>query len=66
MSRWPRPSTVGETQETADFFYGYAAELERNQAYDRPLPDDPLPGQRAWCRGIRSACRVVLLLGGGI
>ena len=29
-----------------------AAELERNQAYDRPLPDDPLPGYRSRNRSV--------------
>ncbi len=47
-----RMESLGETQETADFFYGYAAELERNQAYDRPLPDDPLPGYRSRNRSV--------------
>ena len=38
-----RMESLGETQETADFFTGYAAEFERNQGYDLVLPDDPLP-----------------------
>ena len=43
-----RMEALGETQETADFFSGYARELERNQAYDqvaarRPARRLPLP-----------------------
>jgi acyl-CoA reductase-like NAD-dependent aldehyde dehydrogenase len=38
-----RMESLGETQETADFFSGYAAEYQRNDFYDRALPDDPLP-----------------------
>ncbi len=47
-----RMEALGETQETADFFSGYAAEVERNQAYDHVLPDDPLPGFRSHNRSI--------------
>jgi len=47
-----RMEALGETQETADFFSGYAAELERNEGYDRALPDDPLPGYRSHNRSI--------------
>jgi acyl-CoA reductase-like NAD-dependent aldehyde dehydrogenase len=47
-----RMEALGETQETADFFSGYAAELERNQAYDRVLPDDPLPSHRSHNRSV--------------
>ena len=38
-----RMESLGETQETADFFSGYADEYERNEFFDRALPDDPLP-----------------------
>ena len=37
-----RMESLGEAQETADFFSGYAAEFEKNRFYDRVLPDDPL------------------------
>jgi len=47
-----RMEALGETQETADFFSGYAAELERNEGYDRVLPDDPLPGYRSHNRSV--------------
>ena len=47
-----RMEALGETQETADFFSGYAAEVERNEAYDHVLPDDPLPGFRSHNRSI--------------
>jgi acyl-CoA reductase-like NAD-dependent aldehyde dehydrogenase len=47
-----RMEALGETQETADFFSGYAAEYERNDAYDEVLPDDPLAGFRSHNRSI--------------
>jgi 1-pyrroline-5-carboxylate dehydrogenase len=37
-----RMEAIGEVQETADFFYCYCDDFERQQAFDRPLPDDPL------------------------
>ncbi len=37
-----RMESLGETQETADFFSVYAAEFEKNRGYDLTLPDDPL------------------------
>jgi acyl-CoA reductase-like NAD-dependent aldehyde dehydrogenase len=39
-----RMEALGETQETADFFNGYADEFERSRSFDRPLPNDPLTG----------------------
>ena len=39
-----RMEALGEAQETVEFYTGYADEFERNQGYDRPLPDDPLEG----------------------
>jgi acyl-CoA reductase-like NAD-dependent aldehyde dehydrogenase len=47
-----RMEALGETQETADFFSGYAAEYERNDAYDKVLPDDPLAGFRSHNRSV--------------
>jgi len=47
-----RMESLGEAQETADFFTGYAAEFERNQGYDLALPDDPLPDYRSHNRTI--------------
>ena len=47
-----RMEALGETQETADFFSGYAAEYERNGFYDHVLPDDPLPGWRSHNRSV--------------
>jgi acyl-CoA reductase-like NAD-dependent aldehyde dehydrogenase len=47
-----RMEALGETQETADFFSGYAAELERNGGYDKVLPDDPLTGYRSHNRSV--------------
>ena len=44
--------SLGETQETADFFTGYASEFERNQGYDLALPDDPLPDFRSHNRTV--------------
>jgi acyl-CoA reductase-like NAD-dependent aldehyde dehydrogenase len=47
-----RMESLGETQETADFFTGYAAEFERNRGYDLALPDDPLPDYRSHNRTV--------------
>ena len=47
-----RMEALGETQETADFFAGYAAEYERNGYYDHVLPDDPLAGYRSHNRSV--------------
>ncbi|HEX9190224.1 MAG TPA: aldehyde dehydrogenase family protein, partial [Vicinamibacteria bacterium] len=47
-----RMEALGETQETADFFSGYAGELERNGYYDHVLPDDPLTGYRSHNRSM--------------
>ena len=47
-----RMEALGETQETADFFSGYAAEFERNEFYDHALPDDPLRGFRSHNRSV--------------
>jgi 1-pyrroline-5-carboxylate dehydrogenase len=47
-----RMEALGEAQETADFFAGYAGELERAAGYDQPLPDDPLPGFRSRNRSV--------------
>ena len=33
---------LGETQETADFFYAYCDDFERQHGFDRALPNDPL------------------------
>ncbi len=38
-----RMESLGEVQETADFFYCYCDDFENNQGFDHPLPDDPLP-----------------------
>jgi acyl-CoA reductase-like NAD-dependent aldehyde dehydrogenase len=47
-----RMESLGETQETADFFSVYAAELERNRGYDVELPDDPLADYRSHNRSV--------------
>ena len=47
-----RMEALGEAQETADFFTGYAAELERANGYDQALADDPLPGYRSSNRSV--------------
>jgi 1-pyrroline-5-carboxylate dehydrogenase len=47
-----RMEAIGEVQETADFFYCYCDDFERQQAYDRPLPDDPLPDFRSHNRSV--------------
>jgi 1-pyrroline-5-carboxylate dehydrogenase len=47
-----RMESLGEAQETADFFTGYADELERARGYEHALPDDPLPGFRSRNRSV--------------
>jgi acyl-CoA reductase-like NAD-dependent aldehyde dehydrogenase len=47
-----RMESLGETQETADFFTVYAEDLEKNEGYDRALADDPLPGWRSHNRSV--------------
>ncbi len=37
-----RMEALGETQETADFFYAYCDDFERQNGFDRVLPNDPL------------------------
>jgi len=37
-----RMEALGETQETADFFYAYCDDFERQHGFDRALPNDPL------------------------
>ncbi len=38
-----RMESLGEAQETADFFKLYADDMERNNGFEHELPDDPLP-----------------------
>ncbi len=38
-----RMEALGEVQETADFFYCYCDEFERQHGFEHALPDDPLP-----------------------
>jgi 1-pyrroline-5-carboxylate dehydrogenase len=47
-----RMEGLGEAQETADFFSGYAAEFERCRGYELAMPDDPLPGWRSHNRSL--------------
>jgi 1-pyrroline-5-carboxylate dehydrogenase len=47
-----RMESLGEAQETADFFRGYAADFERNNGFDRALPDDPLDGWASHNRSV--------------
>jgi acyl-CoA reductase-like NAD-dependent aldehyde dehydrogenase len=47
-----RMESLGETQETADFFRGYADEFERNHGFDHVMPDDPLPDFRSHNRSV--------------
>ncbi len=47
-----RMEGLGEAQETADFFWGYAEDFERNEGYDRVLPDDPVAGFRSRNRSV--------------
>ncbi len=47
-----RLEAIAETQEVADFFYGYATDFETNGGYDRVLPDDPLKDFRSHNRSV--------------
>src|SRR5256884_1715260 len=47
-----RMEALGEVQETADFFNLYADDFVRQNGFDRPLPDDPLPGFRSRNRSV--------------
>ena len=47
-----RMEALGETQETADFFSGYADDFERNQGFDHTMPDEPLPDFRSHNRSV--------------
>ncbi|HVW68841.1 MAG TPA: aldehyde dehydrogenase family protein [Steroidobacteraceae bacterium] len=47
-----RMEALGETQEAADFFNGYADEFERAEGFVRPLPDDPLAGYASHNRSV--------------
>lgn len=47
-----RMEALGETQETADFFSGYARDFEANDYFDRVLPDDPVAGYRSHNRSV--------------
>ncbi|MGQ0833383.1 MAG: aldehyde dehydrogenase family protein [Gammaproteobacteria bacterium] len=37
-----RMEALGEAQETADFFYAYCDDFERQRGFDQVLPNDPL------------------------
>ena len=39
-----RMESLGEVQETADLFSWYCDQMEANEGFDRPLPNDPLAG----------------------
>src|SRR5213595_1637028 len=47
-----RMEALGEAQETADFFNLYADDFVRQNGFDHPLPDDPLPGFRSRNRSV--------------
>jgi len=47
-----RMEALGEVQETADFFNLYADDYVQQNGFDRPLPDDPLPGFRSRNRSV--------------
>src|SRR5438445_598886 len=47
-----RMEALGEVQETADFFNLYADDFIRQNGFDHPLPDDPLPGFRSRNRSV--------------
>jgi 1-pyrroline-5-carboxylate dehydrogenase len=43
---------LGEVAEVSAFFDLYAQQMEDNAGYDRPLPDDPLPGFKSRNRSV--------------
>jgi acyl-CoA reductase-like NAD-dependent aldehyde dehydrogenase len=47
-----RMEALGETQETADFFRGYAADFAKYGGFDRALSDDPVAGFRSRNRSV--------------
>src|SRR5437868_13949907 len=47
-----RMEALGDVQETADFFNLYADDFIRQNGFDHPLPDDPLPGFRSRNRSV--------------
>jgi acyl-CoA reductase-like NAD-dependent aldehyde dehydrogenase len=47
-----RMEALGEVQETADFFNFYADDFLAHNAFDHPLPDDPLPDFRSRNRSV--------------
>ena len=47
-----RMEALGETQETADFFSGYAEDFLRHGGFDRVLADDPVKGPRSRNRSV--------------
>ncbi|MBV9726578.1 MAG: aldehyde dehydrogenase family protein, partial [Gammaproteobacteria bacterium] len=47
-----RMEALGEAQEAADFFQVYCDEFEREHAFDRTLPNDPLSGYTSRNRSV--------------
>ncbi len=47
-----RMEALGEVAEVSAFFDLYAQQMEEHQGYDRPLPDDPLPGFKSRNRSV--------------
>ena len=47
-----RMESLGETQESADFFSGYADDFVANGGFDRVLPDDPLTDYKSHNRSV--------------
>ncbi|MCG3188958.1 MAG: 1-pyrroline-5-carboxylate dehydrogenase 2 [Burkholderiaceae bacterium] len=47
-----RMEALGEVAEVSAFFDLYAAQMEEHGGYDRPLPDDPLPGFKSRNRSV--------------
>lgn len=47
-----RMESLGEVQETADFFRLYAEDFERQGGFDHVLPDDPLPDYKSHNRSV--------------
>lgn len=47
-----RMEALGEVQETADFFYCYCDDFEKQNGFDHVLPDDPLADYKSHNRSV--------------
>jgi 1-pyrroline-5-carboxylate dehydrogenase len=57
-----RMEALGEAREVVDFLEIFCAQMEASNAYDRPLPDDPVPGFACHNRSVLKPYGVWLVL----